>query len=57
MSPLQNRNTLHLCIVNVILRPVILDAVEKSHRYCVVSNSLKCPVQIRVNILIASVVE
>lgn len=57
MSPWQIRNCLYLCTVNVILRPVILDAVEKSHRYCLVSNSLKCPVQIRENILIASVVE
>jgi uncharacterized OsmC-like protein len=46
-----------IMITDESLRPVILDAVEKSHRYCVVSNSLKCPVQIRVNILIASVVE
>ena len=38
-------------------RPTILDAVEKAHRYCLVSNSLKCPVQIRENILIASIAE
>jgi organic hydroperoxide reductase OsmC/OhrA len=46
-----------IMITDESLRPVILDAVEKSHRYCLVSNSLKCPVQIRENILIASVVE
>lgn len=46
-----------IMIADESLRPTIIDAVEKSHRYCLVSNSLKCPVQIRENILIASIAE
>lgn len=46
-----------IMIADEALRPTILDAVEKAHRYCLVSNSLKCPVQIRENILIAAVAE
>lgn len=44
-----------IMIANESLHPTILDAVEKAHRYCLVSNSLKCPVQIRENVLIASI--
>ncbi|MCE2821145.1 MAG: OsmC family protein [Bacteroidota bacterium] len=46
-----------IMIADESLRPTILDAVEKAHRYCLVSNSLKCPVQIRENVLIASIAE
>ena len=46
-----------IMIADESLRPIILDAVEKAHRYCLVSNSLKCPVQIRENVLIASIAE
>ena len=46
-----------IMIADESLRPTILDAVEKARRYCLVSNSLKCPVQIRENVLIASIAE
>lgn len=35
----------------------VLGALDKAHRYCLISNSLKCPVEMEHTLLIASLVE